>query len=140
MKITFKAPTAGWFIPFVEPERADPARAHLQGWARAHAAKNFPANLKPVGTGPYKVDDFTPGDNVKYAINANYRDANAPFFDTVPIKGGGDAPSAARAVLQTGDYDYAWNLQVDAAVLTQLETGGKGVVDGVHWCAAPSAS
>ena len=32
---------------------------------------------------------------------------NRPYFDTVEIKGGGDAASAARAVLQTGEYDFA---------------------------------
>ena len=70
---------------------------------------------------------FKPGDAVTYEINPNYREANAPFFDKVECKGGGDAASAARAVLQTGDYDYAWNLQVEAAILTQLQqTGGKG--------------
>ncbi|HEY3845863.1 MAG TPA: ABC transporter substrate-binding protein, partial [Acetobacteraceae bacterium] len=31
-----------------------------------------------------------------------------------------------RAVLQTGEYDYAWNLQVEDEVLKRLEAGGKG--------------
>jgi peptide/nickel transport system substrate-binding protein len=44
------------------------------------------------------------------------------------MKGGGDAVSAARAVLQTGEYDYAWNLQVEDDVLTRLERAGKGRV------------
>jgi peptide/nickel transport system substrate-binding protein len=44
------------------------------------------------------------------------------------LKGGGDAASAARAVLQTGDYDYAWNLQVEPDILAELEKGGKGTV------------
>ncbi len=58
---------------------------------------------------------------------------NRPFFDTIEMKGGGDAVSAARAVLQTGEFDYAWNLQVEDEILTKLEQGGKGriiVVDG----------
>jgi peptide/nickel transport system substrate-binding protein len=42
------------------------------------------------------------------------------------MKGGGDAVSAARAVLQTGEYDYAWNLQVEDEILLRLEKGGKG--------------
>ncbi len=42
------------------------------------------------------------------------------------MKGGGDAISAARAVLQTGEYDFAWNLQVEDEVLKRLEKGGKG--------------
>ena len=42
------------------------------------------------------------------------------------MKGGGDATSAARAVLATGEYDYAWNLQVEDEVLKRMEAGGKG--------------
>src|SRR5581483_12359451 len=38
----------------------------------------------------------------------------------------GDATSAARAVLETGDVDYAWNLQVAADVLQGLSQAGKG--------------
>jgi peptide/nickel transport system substrate-binding protein len=44
------------------------------------------------------------------------------------MKGGGDAVSAARAVLQTGEFDYAWNLQVEDEILQRLESGGKGRV------------
>ena len=44
------------------------------------------------------------------------------------MKGGGDAISAARAVLQTGEYDFAWNLQVEDEILLRLEKGGKGKV------------
>jgi peptide/nickel transport system substrate-binding protein len=135
VKITFSSPQAAWFLPFVNglghvlPE-------HIFKDAKGAAAANFAANLKPVGTGAYKLVSFKPGDEVTYDINPNYRDANAPFFDTVLIKGGGDAPSAARAVLQTGDFDYGWNLQVDAPVLAQLEQGGKGVVEA--WTGASS--
>jgi peptide/nickel transport system substrate-binding protein len=94
---------------------------------KGEPARNSPNNLKPVGTGAYKVADFKPGDSVTYVINENYREPNKPFFDRVEIKGGGDATSAARAVLQSGDYDYAWNLQVTDQVIRQLESGGKGV-------------
>ena len=51
---------------------------------------------------------------------------NRPYFDAIEMKGGGDATSAARAVLQTGEYDYAWNLQVEDEVLKRMEAGGKG--------------
>jgi peptide/nickel transport system substrate-binding protein len=42
------------------------------------------------------------------------------------MKGGGDATSAGRAVLQTGEYDFAWNVQVEDDILKRLEQGGKG--------------
>lgn len=87
-------------------------------------AKNCPANLAPIGTGPYKLKEFKPGDVVLYEINENFRDPNKPFFKTVTFKGGGDAASAARAAFQTGDVDYAWNLQVEAAVLNGLKNAG----------------
>jgi peptide/nickel transport system substrate-binding protein len=89
-------------------------------------SKDAPGNLAPVGTGPYKVLEFKPGDVVNYVLNENYRDTTKPYFKEVQIKGGGDATSAARAVFQTGDVDYAWNLQVESQVLNQLMQGGKG--------------
>jgi peptide/nickel transport system substrate-binding protein len=83
-------------------------------------AKDCTADQKPIGTGPYKVNNFKAGDNVQYDLNENFRDPNKPFFKHVNFKGGGDAASAARAAFQTGDVDYAWNLQVEAAVLKPM--------------------
>jgi len=80
----------------------------------------------PVGTGPYKFVDFKPGDAVRGEINRNYHEANRPHFDAVEMKGGGDAVSAARAVIQTGEFDYAWNMQVEDEILKRLEKDGKG--------------
>ena len=51
-----------------------------------------------------------------------------PFFDAIEMKGGGDATSAARSVLQTGDFDYAWNVAVEDELLKRFEQGGKGRV------------
>jgi peptide/nickel transport system substrate-binding protein len=62
------------------------------------------------------------------AANMNYHEPNRPFFDAIEMKGGGDAVSAARAVLQTGEFDYAWNMQVEDEILKRLEAGGKGRV------------
>lgn len=90
-------------------------------------AKDAPGNLKPIGTGPYKVVDFKSGDVVTYAMNDQFRDPAKPYFKTVTFKGGGDAPTAARAVFQTGDVDYAWNLQVEAGILKPMaDTSTKG--------------
>ena len=72
--------------------------------------------------------DFKPGDMVSGVINPNYHQANKPYFDAIEMKGGGDAVSAARAVLQTGEYDFAWNMQVEDEILSRLEKGGKGRV------------
>ncbi len=128
VKVTFKDVTPGWFRPFFGAG-GNILPKHIFQADKGAAARNSPNNLKPIGTGPYKVLNFAPGDSINYAINENYREANKPFFDTILLKGGGDATSAARAVLQTGDYDFAWNLQVEDTILKQLETGGKGVAE-----------
>src|SRR5260370_8156066 len=61
-------------------------------------------------------------------INSNYHMENRPYFDSIEMKGGGDAVSAARAVLQTGEFDFAWNMQVEDEELSRLEKGSKGRV------------
>jgi peptide/nickel transport system substrate-binding protein len=65
---------------------------------------------------------------VRGEINTRYHMPNRPHFDSIELKGGGDATSAARAVLQTGEYDFGWNLLVEDEVLKRMEAGGKGRV------------
>jgi peptide/nickel transport system substrate-binding protein len=72
------------------------------------------------------VEQFTPGDAISYVPNPRYRTAGKPGFARVNLKGGGDATTAARTVLQTGEYDYAWNLQVEGPVLQSILASGKG--------------
>lgn len=88
---------------------------------------------KPIGTGPYKVDSFSANDSVQYSINENYREPNKPYFSSISLKGGGDAPAAARAVIQTGEFDYAWNLQVEPDVLAGIEGDGDGAGVILPW-------
>jgi len=76
-----------------------------------------PADTKPIGTGPYKVRDFKISDVATFDVNERFRDQNKPFFKSVTFKGGTDPEAAARAVFQSGDIDYAWNLQVEANTL-----------------------
>jgi len=123
VKINFKAATALWYTPFTNIQGVVLQKAQLDA---CKDRMNCPVNNTPIGTGPYKVKSFAPGDNVQYVINENYREANAPFFDAIDLKGGGDATTAAKAV-QTGDVDYAWNLQVTPDILKQLTDSGKAV-------------
>ena len=125
VKVTFPKATPFWATAFVAAEGMILPKHMFAAFSGAKS-REAPANLKPVGTGPYKFVDFKPGDMVRGEINNNYHMPNRPFFDAIEMKGGGDAPSAARAVLQTGEYDYAWNLQVEDEVLKRMEAGGKG--------------
>ena len=130
VRVTFPKATPFWAEPFVGTSGMIIPRHLFKDYIGAKS-REAPMNLKPVGTGPYKFVDFKPGDMVRGAAYENYHIANRPHFDAFEMKGGGDAIGAARAVLQTGEYDYAWNLQVEDEILKRLETGGRGKVNVV---------
>jgi len=125
VKITFKTPTPAWYLPFVGLEGTILPRHALDAYVGTNA-RNAPFNSMPFGTGPYVVESFRSGDLVVYRINPYYRDPSKPAFSQVQLKGGGDATSAARAVLETGEYDYAWNLQVEWPVLQHMAAASSG--------------
>jgi peptide/nickel transport system substrate-binding protein len=127
VRVTFAKPTPYWADAFVGSYGMIIPK-HLFADYIGGKSRDAPANLKPVGTGPYLFVDFKPGDVVRAKLNPDYHVPNRPYFDTVELKGGGDAVSAARAVLQTGEYDYAWNMQVEDEILLKLESGGRGKV------------
>ncbi len=127
VRVTFPKPTPFWAEPLVGTVGMMIPK-HIFAPFIGAKSREAPANIKPVGTGPYKIVDFRPGDMVRAEINTNYHIANRPHFDTLEMKGGGDATSAARAVLQTGEYDFAWNLQVADEILKGFEAGGKGKI------------
>ncbi|CAN5734707.1 peptide ABC transporter substrate-binding protein [soil metagenome] len=127
VKVSFSKPSPFWADAFVGT-RGMIIPKHLFEAFVGDKSRDAPTNLKPVGTGPYKFKDFKPGDMVAGEINNNYHMANRPYFDAIEMKGGGDAVSAARAVLQTGEFDFAWNMQVEDEILQRLEKGGKGKV------------
>ncbi len=125
VKINFKNPTPGWYAVFCGAYGYILPQHILKDYVGAKA-RNAPFNLKPIGTGPYVVTEFQSGDHVSYAINDKFRESDKPYFKTVYLKGGGDATSAARAAMQTGEVDYAWNLQVEWGVLQSLKGNGPG--------------
>jgi peptide/nickel transport system substrate-binding protein len=127
VKVIFKEPRAFWYDAFFGV-RGYILPKHLLKDYKGARAREAPQNQKPIGTGPYRVVDFKPNDAARYELNPHYHVPNRPFFDLVELKGGGDAPSAARAVLQTGEFDYAWNMQIEWEVLKRLQQGGKGTL------------
>ena len=128
IKITFDSPTPYPYTPFVTARSPIIQKAQFANCIGTAAQECSEQNLMPHGTGPYKIVDFKVNDVVTYESNEHYRDADKPFFSTVVFKGGGDAASAARAVLQTGEADYAWNLQVEPDILAEMEADGNGKI------------
>ena len=124
VKITFAQPTPAPMSPFVGGSGMILPEHIFADYVSARA-RSAPGNTSPVGTNAFMVSEFKPGDTIVYEPNPNFR-GESPAFSRVEMKGGGDTVSAARAVLQTGEADYAWNIQAEPAVIEGLEAEGKG--------------
>ena len=124
--VNFAQPTPFPYGPFVGGESPIIQAAQFADCLGARAPECTEQNFNPIGTGPFVVDEFKPNDVITMSANPNYRDPAKPAFATLTFKGGGDATAAGRAVMETGEFDYAWNLQLAPDVIAQMEAGGKG--------------
>lgn len=125
VKVRFATPTPFWADAFVGVVGMILPKHHFEKFM-GKEARNAPQNLRPIGTSAFKIVDFRPGDIVLAERNLEYHVPTQPYFDAIEMKGGGDAVSAARAVVQTGQFDYAWGMHIEEEVLKRLETGGRG--------------
>ena len=126
-KITFDAPTPYPYNAFVGTGTPIISRAQFADCIGAAATTCDEQNTSPLGTGPYRITGFKTNEEAVYERNPFYR-GEMPYFDRVALKGGGDAISAARAVMERGEADYAWNLQVEPETLEEMEAAGLGKV------------
>ena len=128
VEVTFGVPKPYPYGPFVGATSPILQKAQFADCTGARAPECAEANFIPIGTGPFRVTEFRSNDVISLEANPHYRDPAKPAFATVMFKGGGDAAAAARAVLETGEFDYAWNLQLAPDVLQSMQAAGKGVV------------
>ena len=79
IKIVYQKPSPVWFETFGGALCVMPK--HVFEPFKGTKSREAPANLKPVGTGPYRIVDFKPGDSIRAELNPNYHEPNRPFFD-----------------------------------------------------------
>jgi peptide/nickel transport system substrate-binding protein len=126
VKVTFEESKPNPYGPFMGAQSPIIQAAQFADCLGAKAPECTEANFNPIGTGPFRVTEFRPNDVISLEANPNYRDPAKPAFATMTFKGGGDATAAGRAVLETGEFDYAWNLQLAPEVIAQMAAAGKG--------------
>ena len=124
--VNFAAPTPNPYGPFVGGESPILQAAQFADCLGAKAPECTDANFGPIGTGPFVVTEFRPNDVITMEANPNYRDPAKPAFASVTFKGGGSAEDSGRAVMETGEFDYGWNLQLAPDVIAKMAEGGKG--------------
>ncbi len=67
-------------------------------------AKKHPANSKPIGSGPFMLDEFKPGEHVILKKNPNYFIKDRPYLDRIIIKNYKDVTSMVLAA-DKGEVD-----------------------------------
>ncbi len=126
IRISFSDAKPNPYLPLVGAQSPIIQKAQFAECLGAKAPECTAANFGPIGTGPFKVVEFKTNDVISLEANPNYRDPAKPRFATMTFKGGGDAEGAGRAVLETGEFDYAWNLQLAPTVINKMVEAGKG--------------
>jgi peptide/nickel transport system substrate-binding protein len=126
IKVTFSGPKPNPYTAFVGALSPVLQKAQFTPCLGAAAPTCTDPNNMPIGTGPFMVTGFTVNDTVSMLANPNYRDPSKPAFASAVIKGGGDAEGSARAVMETGEFDYAWNTQIPPDSQAAMTAAGKG--------------
>jgi peptide/nickel transport system substrate-binding protein len=136
VRLHFRDVNPAWSVPFVGVQGVILPRHIFEPYANENA-RQAPANWQSVGTGPYRVvengfryeevlllgSELVETTRIIFEANPFFRELDKPFFNRVELRGGGTAREAARLVLQTGEIDYAWNLQLDQAELDFFTAG-----------------
>lgn len=125
--VTFEKATPNPYGPFVGGESPILQAAQFANCMGAAAPECTDQNFNPIGTGPFVVTEFRPNDVITMEANANFRHEGKPAFASLTFKGGGSAEDSGRAVMETGEFDYGWNLQLAPDVIAKMAEGGKGV-------------
>jgi peptide/nickel transport system substrate-binding protein len=103
VQITFAEFYAAYLSMFdaIMPAHATGAPANMQKWVY---------NWHPVGTGPFKIQEWVSGDHITYIPNENYRDyPDKPKLDKLIVR---IIPSreVGKALIRTGEIDILWDL------------------------------
>jgi len=79
-----------------------------------------PANLAPIGTGPFKFKEWVRGSHLVYERNPDYWDQPRPYLDQLIVRFIPDA--AARSIaIETGEIDLAPSTPVPLSDLERLK-------------------
>lgn len=111
----FYAPYLTLFSDFVLPKHYCGDPKDMKNWAY---------NRKPLGTGPFKLDEWVADSYVTLSRNPNYREKDKPYLDQIVIR---IVPSSevAMQLLASGEVDIMWNnTEADLPMLEKM-TGVK---------------
>lgn len=90
--------------------------------------KTHPANLKPVGSGPYKIKEWAKGSYIRLERNEKYHRGGKPYLDAVILQFLPDVASRWLA-LEKGEVDYLSFYLVPLEQVARAKTNPNLVVE-----------
>lgn len=130
--IRFSEPQADPYLPFVGVASPVLQKVQYEACLQDTVEGCEKTNRKPVGTGPYVVSDFNKGKTAVFTPSEFFRDPFRPYFGEITISSDYNATTAASVVLEKGEADFAWNVQVEPQILHQLAQQGVGHVETTY--------
>ncbi len=137
IKIIFRKITPVWSAPFVGIAGMIMPK-HIFKASDNASTQAAPENLRPVGTGPYRVKEFRKeemlliGDDlvsiikIRFEPNPHFRESLNPGFRYIELIGGGGLEDAVKAVLKNGLADFLWRPVLDIQVMENMTDNGSG--------------
>src|SRR3546814_15633139 len=109
----------------VHRERAQPPFLALlaSGWSAVYPCHVPPATMrtKPIGTGPFKVVDFSPNEGLTLRKNPDYWEGGQPYLDGNDWNILRSRPPRLLAFV-TDDFDFTGPADVSLSSLADLHT------------------
>ncbi len=91
--------------------------------------KTWAYNRKPIGTGPFKVQEWIADDHITLVRNENYREKDKPYLDQIVVR---IVPNVdvGLQLIASGEIDMLWSITLDTT--PQLDK-----MPGVKYSAPP---
>lgn len=83
-----------------------------------------PANLAPIGTGPFKFSEWKPGERIVLVRNDDYWEEGKPYLDSLIFPIIPDSTTRLNALL-AGEADMLPRTSIDMRTLSQMESSDR---------------
>jgi peptide/nickel transport system substrate-binding protein len=83
-----------------------------------------PANINPIGTGPWKLKEWVRGSYAEFSRNESYWIPEQPYMDKLVIRWWGE-PAARAAAFQAGELHIGLYNPIPIAEMRRLQKAGK---------------
>lgn len=102
--LTVEIPLLSGFAAFPSLTVYEDAGVMKNGMTSKDIARN------PIGTGPFKYKEFTPGSYSLFTKNENYWEPGKPYVDEIVVDSSFSDPTSLYNALQSGQVDMVSNL------------------------------